>query len=51
MGPTAYIQFSGDKTIGMNHDSASSDRTEYVNPNNEFVTIINILFNELLGPE
>jgi hypothetical protein len=51
MGPITYTQFREDKTIGMNHDSASSDRTEYVNPNNEFVTIINILFDELLGRE
>lgn len=49
--PITYIELRGDKTIGINHDSASTDKTEYVNPNNEFVTIRDILFDELLGRE
>jgi hypothetical protein len=45
MGPITHILSTTDKTRRIYHDSATADRTEDVNPNNEFVTIRDILFD------
>ena len=45
MGPITNILVITDKTKRIYHDSATTDRTEDVNPNNEFVTIRDILFD------